>query len=119
MTPASYQALNGGIAFVPPAAPAPNPIIIPGATAAVVAKAMRQHEGHIKACRLMRQVQTKLRSVLCHEELLCSNRTVCELLGHMSTVYGDFTDTKRKEIMKQMQVPWNLVLSTTLSMRAT
>jgi hypothetical protein len=37
----------------------------------------------------------------------------------MSTVYGDFTDTKRKEIMKQMQVPWNLVLSTTLSMRAT
>jgi hypothetical protein len=118
MTPTNYQALNGGNAFVPPVAPGPNPIIAAGATAAAIAEAVRQHEGHLKAYRLMRHVQAKLRkmlldssddlywSLLRHEELLYSNRTVRELLSHMETVYGDFTDTERNEINSRMKVPW-------------
>jgi hypothetical protein len=89
-----------------------------GATAAAVAEAVRQHDASVKACSLMRQVQTKLRnmllessddlcwSVLRHEELLCSNRTVRELLDHISTVHGEFSDTERKDINKRMAMPW-------------
>jgi hypothetical protein len=43
MSPKDYQVLNGGVAFVMPVQPVPNPDIVAGATAAAIAEAVRQH----------------------------------------------------------------------------
>jgi hypothetical protein len=64
MTSAVYQALNGGVAFVPPVQPAPNPEIVAGATAAKIAEAVCQHEVSQKVYGLMHLVQATLRKML-------------------------------------------------------
>lgn len=118
MPAAAYQALNGGIAFVHPIRPDPNPVIIAGATAAVIAEAVRQHSVSQKSYKLMRQVQTTLRKMLLdssdeiywrrmrQDVILYSGRTVLELLTHMNTTYGSFTEAERRDVTARLDVPW-------------
>jgi hypothetical protein len=118
MTPATYQALNGGVAFVPPVQPTTHPTIVAGATAAVISETVRQHEVGQKAYRLMRLVQATLRKMLLnssdeiywrrlHQEIiLYSGRTVIKLINHMTTTYGSFTDAERLDVTSRLAIPW-------------
>jgi hypothetical protein len=118
MSPASYQVLNGGQAFAMPAQPDQNPTIVVGATAAVIAETVRQHKASQEAYRLMRRVQANLRKMLLESSdeiywrllrqdlILYSGRTVRELLNHMNTTYGAFTEAERRDVASRMDVPW-------------
>jgi hypothetical protein len=118
MSPANYQTLNDGVAFNPPEQPDPNPVIPAGATAAAIAEAVRQHGVAQKAYALMRLVQATLRKMLLDSSdeiywrrmrqpvILYSARTVLELLTHISTTYGNFTEAERKDVTSRMDVPW-------------
>ena len=117
MTPTTYQALNDGTAFVPPLVPDPNPAIVAG-SAAVVAESVRQHSVDTKAYTLMRHVQNTLRKMLLdsgdeiywrrmrQHTILYSGRTVRELLDHMESTYGSFTEAERREVTARLDVPW-------------
>jgi hypothetical protein len=118
MSPEDYQVLNGGIAFVMPAQPAPNPDIVTGATTAVITETVRQHGVHQKAYARMRLVQAMLRKKLIdssdkiywrrmHQNiLLYSGHTVRELLTHMGMTYGTFTEAERRDVKSTMDIPW-------------
>jgi hypothetical protein len=64
MSPEDFQVLNDGVAFIPPVQPAPNPEFVAGATAAVIAEAVRQHGVNQKAYACMCLVQATLRKML-------------------------------------------------------
>jgi hypothetical protein len=118
MTPADYTMLNGGVAFVPPVQPPPNPEFAAGASAATIAEAVRQHGVRQKGYALMRTVQATLRKMLLTSSdeiywrrmrqniILYSGRTVLELLHHINTTYGSFTEAERRDVSARMEVPW-------------
>jgi hypothetical protein len=118
LSPEQYQALNGGIAFEIPVAPAMNPTHAQGATGNVITEGVRQHTVAWKAYRLMRATETKLRNQLLEAgddtywrrlrmaTLGYGTRTVRELLAHMLTTYGRFTEVERREAASRMDVPW-------------
>jgi cell fate (sporulation/competence/biofilm development) regulator YlbF (YheA/YmcA/DUF963 family) len=118
MSPNDYQVLNRGIVFVMPVQPVPNPDIIAGATTAVIAETVRQHGVHQKVHAHMCLIQATLRKILLdssdeiywrrmHQNIiLYSGRMVRELLIHMGTTYGTFTEAERCNVNSNMDVPW-------------
>jgi hypothetical protein len=101
-----------------PVQPEPNPDIAAGATAAAIAETVRQHGVHQKAYARMCLVQAMLRKMLLDSSdeiywrrmrqniLLYSGRKVRELLTHMGTTYGTFTEAERRKVKSTMDVPW-------------
>jgi hypothetical protein len=114
-TPAACQDLNSGVAFVPLDQPTTHPTIVARATAADISETARQHEVGQKACRLMHLVQATSRKMLLNssdeihrrqEIILCSGRTVIELINHMTTTCGSFTDAERLGVTSRLAIPW-------------
>jgi hypothetical protein len=118
MPAAAYQVLHGDVPFQMPQQPTINPVHANFATATMVAETNRQHKAAWTAWNLLRKIEKTLRKQLLDAgdsdyfavmKVECSgfaSRSVLELLEHLMTTYGQFTDKERREAMDRLNVPW-------------
>jgi hypothetical protein len=83
-----------------------------------MSEAVRRHAAVWRAYHLMRKTEISIRNQL----LVAANgvywrrmrlptlgyaiRTICELLTHMLTIYGHFTDAEQQAVASPIEIPW-------------
>jgi len=121
LSPAEYADLHGApfqIPEQPPLDPTPPPGGNANPTAAQLAEALRLRTNGWKAYKLMRATKRNLRNQLLaaaddvywrqlrHVRLCYNMCSIKDILSHLITSYGRFTETERKEVASRMEVPW-------------
>jgi uncharacterized coiled-coil protein SlyX len=119
IAPADYTVLNGGVVFVIPAKPPIEPVYANAApTAFQISEAVRQHAAAWRTYRLIRKTESSLRNQLLAAAddvywrrmrlptLGYATRTIRELLDHLLTTYGRFTDAERQAVASRLEIPW-------------
>ena len=119
IAPADYTILNAGVAFAIPPQPPAQPVYPNNApTSHQISEAARTHAEEWRAYRIMRKTESSLRNQLLAAAddvywrrlrlptLGYASRSVRDLLAHMITTYGRFTDAERQAVAARLEVPW-------------
>ena len=113
-----YTTLNEGQQFDIPPQPPIDPALPAGATQAQITETVRQHTNAWSAYRRMRKTEVELRNQLLaaaddiyfrplrHPTLGYAPNTVRQLLTHLRTTYGRFTEAERKAVTSRLNTPW-------------
>lgn len=121
VSPAVYANIDA-TAFVVPAQPPLQPVIAPGATAAQIAEAVREHTEEVRERREYMNVHQALKNQLIHSieplylraqraaHIGFNNTTLQDLLQNLFTAYGGVKPKDLANNNTKMNAPWDAAL---------